>query len=140
MSSIGHKFKMHGRSDLDYVMNPGDCRSISGGRVLVSSILVVFCSVTQKFVVLFVAELEIAARVMVPNIMLSVYHLLELLRLKIGEENLGAVEITNSWSVVGCTCHVDVKNYILCKLMDQGLLCIKYITGDSNGADTLLRN
>ena len=31
MWSTGYKFKIHGRSDLDYATNQDDCRSIPGG-------------------------------------------------------------------------------------------------------------
>ena len=31
MWKMTYKFKIHGRSDLDYATNPDDCRSISGG-------------------------------------------------------------------------------------------------------------
>ena len=31
--SVGHKFVIHGRSNLDYVTNTDDRHSISGGRV-----------------------------------------------------------------------------------------------------------
>ncbi len=42
MWSTGYKFKIHGRSDSDYAMNPDDCRSILGGCVLVNDVPISF--------------------------------------------------------------------------------------------------
>jgi hypothetical protein len=50
--SIRHKFKVHSRSDSDYPMNSSNRRSISGGRVFMNGMPIVFHSVTQKFVML----------------------------------------------------------------------------------------
>jgi hypothetical protein len=99
----------------------------------VNNVPISFRSVTQKFVTLSVTEAEIAAGVMVTQDMLYVYRLLESLELKVElpmileMDNSGAVDIANSWSV-GCrTRHVDVRNYFLQELKDQGLLVMKNI-------------
>ena len=55
-------------------------------------------------------------------------------------DNSGAVDIANSWSVGGRTCHVDVQNYFLRELKDQGLLVIKHIVGGKNDADIFTKN
>ena len=105
-----------------------------------------FHSATQKFVTLSVTEAEIAAGVMVAQDMLYVYHLLESLKLKVElpmvleMDNLGAVDIANSWSVGSRMRHVNVRNYFLQELKDQGLLVIKHIPGDSNDADIFMKN
>ena len=97
-----------------------------------------FRSVVQKFFTLSVMEVEIAAGVMVAQDMLYMYHLLESLELNtelpmvLKIDNSGAVDIANSWSVGGRTRHVDVRNYFLSKIKDQGLLVIKHIPGDSD--------
>ena len=75
--------------------------------------------------------------VMVAQDMLYIYLSLESLKLKVKlpivleMDNSGAVNISNSWSGDGRTRHVDVQNYFLCKLKDQGLLVIKHIPGDA---------
>ena len=135
-------FKIHGRSKSDYATNPDDRRSISGGRVFANCRPICFRSVTQKFVTLSVTEAEIAAGVMVAQDMLYVYRLLESLDLKVKlpmvleMDNSGAVDIANSWSVGGRTRFVDVRNYFLCKLKDQGLFVIKHIAGDDEYMNT----
>ena len=81
--STGYKFKIHGRSDLDYAMNLDNHRSVSGGRVFVNNVPISFRSVTQKFVTLSVTEAKIAAGIMVAQDMLYVYQLLESLELEV---------------------------------------------------------
>jgi hypothetical protein len=55
-------------------------------------------------------------------------------------DNSGLVDIANSWSVGGRTHHVDVRNYFLQELKDQGLLVIKHIAGEQNDADIFTKN
>ena len=52
----------------------------------------------------------------------------------------GSVDIANGWSVGGRTHHVDVRNYFLCELKDQGLLVIGHIAGESNNANIFTKN
>jgi hypothetical protein len=83
---------------------------------------------------------EMAQGMMVVQDMLYVFHLLELLRLKvklpmvlkIKMDNSGAVDIVDSGSVSSRMYHVDVTNYILHELQDQGLLIIRNSPADSN--------
>ena len=114
--------------------------------MFVNSTPISFRSVTQKFVTLSVTEAEIAAGVMVAQDMLYMYCLLESLKLKVElpmmleMDNSGTVHIGNSWSMRGRTHHVDVHNYFLCKLKDQGLLVIRHIAGELNDADIFPKN
>ena len=90
---------------------------------------------------LSVMEAEIAAGVIVAQDMLYIYQLMESLELEVEMsmvlemDNSGTVDIVNSWSVGGRTRHVDVRNYFLRKLKDQGLLVIRHISGELNNAD-----
>jgi hypothetical protein len=78
----------------------------------------------QNFVTLSETEAEIAAGVMVVQDMLHLYHLLDLLELRVELpmmlklDNSGAVDIANSWSVDNRTRHVDERNYYLRELKD----------------------
>jgi hypothetical protein len=91
-------------------------------------------------------EAKIAAGVIVAQDFLCVYRFLELLRLTVElpmlleMDNSEALDIMYSWSVGGHMHHIDVCNYILCKLKDQGVLIIKYIPGDKNDADIFIKN
>ena len=55
-------------------------------------------------------------------------------------DNRGAVDLANNWSVGGRTRHIDVKNYFLRELKDQGILVVKHVAGDSNDADIFTKN
>ena len=55
-------------------------------------------------------------------------------------DNSSAVDIVNSWSVGGRMHHIDVRNYFLWELKDQGLLVIKHIEGEKNDANILTKN
>ena len=55
-------------------------------------------------------------------------------------DNSGAVDISNSWSDGGRTRHINVRNFFLCKLKDQGLIVVKHIHGDMNDMDIFTKN
>ena len=140
------EFTVHGRSDSDYAGNTDDRRSVSGGRVFVNESPTCFRSSTQKFVTLSVTEAESAAGVMVAQDMLHVMRLLVSLGLKVKlpmlleMDNKGAVDLANNWSVGGRTRHVDVHNYFLRDLKDEGILRIQHVPGDDNDADIFTKN
>ncbi len=135
------KFRIGGRLDSDYAANTDDRRSVSGGRVFLENAPIIQRSVTQKFVTLSVTEAESAAGVMVAQDMLYAYRLLESmgsevkLPMVLEMDNKRAVDLANNWSVGGRTWHMDVSNYFLCKLKDQGIILIKHVPGDENEAD-----
>ena len=55
-------------------------------------------------------------------------------------DNKGAVDLANNWSVGGRTRHVDVRNYFLRELKDEGVLSIKHVSGEDNEADIFTKN
>lgn len=140
------KFRIHGRSDSDYAANTQDRRSISGGRTFVNGAPVVFRSSTQKFVTLSVTEAETAAGVMVAQDMMYVYRILTSIGLEVElpmileMDNKGAVDLANNYSSGGRTRHVDVRNFYLRELKDEGLLKIKHVPGEDNDADIFTKN
>jgi len=100
----------------------------------------------QKFVILSVTEAKIAAGVMMVQDMLYVYRLMESLELKVELPmvlemgNSDTVDIANSWSVGGRMHHVNVRNYFLHELKDQGLLVTRHISRDKNDTDIFTKN
>ena len=140
------KFKISGRSDSDYAANTDDRRSVSGGRTFLESAPVIHRSATQKFVTLSVTEAESAAGVMVAQDMLYTYRMLTSMGLQVEMpmvlemDNKGAVDLANNWSVGGRTRHVDVRNYFLRELKDEGVLSIKHVSGEDNEADIFTKN
>ena len=83
---------------------------------------------------------------MIAQDMLYVYHLLLSLGLKVElqmlleMDNKGAVDLANNWSVGGCIRHVDVRNFFLRELKDEGLLVIEYVSGNENDVDIFTKN
>ena len=123
-----------------------DCRSISGGRVFMNGAPTSFCSAMEKFVTLSVTEADIVAGIMVVQDMMYMYRLMKSLKLKVELpmvleiDNSRAANVANSWSVGGRMCHVDVHNYFLWELKDQGLMVIRHIRRDSNEVDIFMKN
>jgi hypothetical protein len=125
-----------------------DRRSVTGCRTsFLENCPVCYRSTTQRHVTLCVTEAEGAAGVMEAQDMLFVYNILKSLGLKVQLpmvlelDNKGAIDLANSWSVDGHTCHVDVRMYFLRELLkDDGLLVIRHISGDNNDADIFTKN
>ena len=42
-------------------------------------------------------------------------------------DNKGAVDLANNWSLGGQTRHVDVRNHFLWELKDEGLIMVKHV-------------
>jgi hypothetical protein len=90
-------------------------KSISEYRVLLEGAPVMFKSSTQKSVTLSVCEAEQTAGVLCAQDMMYVWNVLESMGLKVKppmilemDNNKGAVDLANNWSVGGGTRHVDV--------------------------------
>ena len=47
-------------------------------------------------------------------------------------DNKGVFYLANNWSVGGRTRHVEVRNYFLRDLKDEGLLVVKHVAEDDN--------
>eukprot|EP00984_Skeletonema_dohrnii_P034690 scaffold33638_cov142-Skeletonema_dohrnii-CCMP3373.AAC.8 len=139
-------FRISGRADSDYAVNPDDRRSISGGRTFLNECPIIAKSATQKTVSLSVTEAEQNAGVSTAQDMIFVLRVMEALGLKVElpmvleMDNKGAVDLANNWSVGGRTRHVDVKNHYLRELKEQNLLIIKHVPGDDNDSDIFTKN
>ena len=55
-------------------------------------------------------------------------------------DNQGAVGLANKWSVGGRTHRVDVRQNVLRKLKENGILPVKWIPGPTNNADLHTKN
>ena len=55
-------------------------------------------------------------------------------------DNKGGVDLANNYSVGGRTRHVEVRQYFLRELKDQGLLVIRHLPGNDNDADIFTKN
>jgi hypothetical protein len=55
-------------------------------------------------------------------------------------DNKGAVNLVNSFSVQGCTQHIDVKQCFLQELKEAKVLVVKWIQGSENEIDIFTKN
>jgi hypothetical protein len=140
------EFEITGESDSDYAKCLDTRKSISGIAVFLNKAPVVFRSATQKTVCLSVTEAEQAAGVACAQDMLYVMRLVQGLGLKVKLpmelriDNKGAVDLANNWSCGGRTRHVDVRQYFLRDLKEEGLIVTKWKSGLENAADGFTKN
>jgi hypothetical protein len=55
-------------------------------------------------------------------------------------DNKGAVDFINGWSVSGRTRHIEVKQYFLRELKEQGIIKIVWKSGDEMTSDIFTKN
>ena len=55
-------------------------------------------------------------------------------------DNKGAVGLAKSWTVGGRTRHVDVRQYFLRELKEEGLILVEWISGDDMSSDIFTKN
>ena len=55
-------------------------------------------------------------------------------------DNKGAVELANNWSISGRTRHMEVRQYFLRDLKDEGLIIAEWISGDEMSSDLFTKN
>jgi hypothetical protein len=55
-------------------------------------------------------------------------------------DNKGANDLTHNWSVGGRTRHVNVREWFLRDLKEEGIIEVKWIAGDDNSADLFTKN
>ena len=55
-------------------------------------------------------------------------------------DNKGAKDLTHNWSVGGRTRHVNVREWFLRDLKEEGVVEVKWISGDNNSADLFTKN
>ena len=78
--------------------------------------------------------------------MLYVMRIVEALGLKVKKpmeltmDNKGAVDLANNWSVGGRTRHVDVKQYFLRDLKEEGVIQVSWVSGLENVSDGFTKN
>jgi hypothetical protein len=142
-----YEFVIAGRSDSDYAKDTDTCRSLSRTSTLLNgSPMIHTCSKTQQNVTLLVAEAELVAATQCTQDMLFAMRAAELMGLIVKKpiileiDNEGAVDLTHNWSVGGRTRHVEVRQYFLRDLKEDGIIWSKWIPGDSNSSDLFMKN
>jgi hypothetical protein len=98
-------------------------------------------SATQKIAALLSCKAELNTAVLCVQDMLYAKNLIELIGLKVELpmkleiDNKGAVDLIISFSVGGCTCHIDVKQCFLRELKEAKQLVVNWIPGLENSAN-----
>jgi hypothetical protein len=140
------EFRVSGRSDSDYAACTSTRRSVTGYVVKLEGAPVAVKSSMQKTVSLSVTESELMAGVHCAQEMLYTKRVLESMGLKVElpmvleMDNKGAVDLANNWSVGGRTRHIETRQLFLRNLKEDGVMKIKWISGESNEADLFTKN
>jgi hypothetical protein len=140
------QFKIKGRSDSDYVKDMQTKQSILRYMVFLKDAPVMHRSAMQKTVTLLSCKSELNAAVICVQDMLYAKNLIELIGLKVKLpmkleiNNKGAVDLINSFSVGGCTRHINVKQCFLREHKEAKQLVVNWIPGSGNSADMFTKN
>jgi hypothetical protein len=140
------EFIIEGRSDSDYAKDVEKRRSVSGYSVFMSDAPAAMASRMQNHTTLPVTEAELAAATQCSQDMLFVMRVLESVGLKVKKpmilkvDNKGAMDMTHNWTVGGRTRHVNVREWFLRDLKEEGIILVKWIAGDENSADLFTKN
>ena len=77
---------------------------------------------------------------------LYVIRIMESIRLKVKlpmkllVDNKGAVDLANNWSISGRTRHMEVRQYFLRDMKDEGIIITEWIRRDKMSADLFTKN
>lgn len=133
-------------SDSDYAACKATRRSVTGYAVFMEGAPITVKSSMQKTVALSVTEAELMAGVTCAQDMLYARKVLESLDLKVKlpmlleMDNKGAVDLANNWTVGGRTRHIETRQLFLRELKEEGVLSIKWKSGEDNPSDLFTKN
>jgi hypothetical protein len=139
-------FVISGEADAAYATNVEGRYSVSGHAVFLNNAPIKEKSKMQNCVTLSVTEAELVSGTECAQYMLRAYRVLHSLGLKVKLpmvlkiDNRGAVDLANNWSVSGRTRHMDVRNYFLRDLKEEGLMHVIWEDGLNMSADLYTKN
>jgi hypothetical protein len=141
-----YEFNVAGKSDAAYATDTTNRRSISGYAVFLNGAPIAQKSGQQKSVTLSTAESELADGTQCAQDMLYAMRILESIGLRVRKpmileiDNKGAVGLANNWSVGGRTRHVEVRQYFLRELKEEGIIHTVWLRGDDMCSDLFTKN
>ena len=100
----------------------------------------------MPIVALLVTEVELFVVVLCAQDMIFVMRVLQSIGLKVKlpmelyVDNKGAKDICHNWSVGGRTCHVEVKQYFLWDLKEQGIINVVWRAGSTMPSDLFTKS
>lgn len=139
-------FKIMGRSDANYAACPDTRRSVTGYTVFVANAPTECKCNMQNWVVLSVTEAETVSATSCAQSMMFHYRLFCALGLTVElpmileVDNKGAKDLVNNWSVGGRLRHVDIRQFFLRDLKEDGLIRVKWIPTEENSSDLFTKN
>ncbi len=140
------QFKIKGRSDSDYTKDTQTRQSISGFMVFLEDAPVMHRSAMQKTVALLLCKAQLNASVLCVQDMLYAKNVIGLIGLKVElpmkmeTDYKEAIDLINSFSVGGCTRHINVKQCFPRELKEAKQLVVNWILGLENSADMFIKN
>jgi hypothetical protein len=141
-----HEFVILGRSDTNYAACPDTRRSIGGHNVFLHQAPTESKCNMQNWVTLSSTEAETAGATTCAQSMLFHYRLLRSVGLKVRlpmvleVDNKGTKDLVNNWSAGGRLRHVEVRQFFLRDLKEDGLIVVKWIPTDVNSSDIFTKN
>ena len=141
-----YEFNIRGKSDADYAKDPDNRKSISGTTTFLNDAPVAMQSGQQNTVTLSVCEAELMAAVQCAQDMLYVYRIMTSIGLKVitpmilEVDNRGTVDLANNWSIGGRTRHIEVRQYFLQDLKEEGLIITRWCPGTEMSSDLFTKN
>ena len=133
-------------SDANYATDPDNRHSISGWSTFLEGACISKKSKQQDIVTLSVTEAELFAAVACAQDLVFKKHALESMGLKVQLpmilkiDNKGAVDLANSWSVRGCTRHMDCRVNYLRELKEQGIILCQWTSSETMASDMFTKN
>ena len=141
-----YEFLITGKSDANYAADTTTRHSITGYTVFLNGASIAQKSAQQKSVTLSTAEAELAAGTQCAQDMLYSMRIMESIGLCVKKpmileiDNQGAVGLANNWSVGGRTRHVEVRQYFLRELKEEGTIRTIWLAGDKMCSDLFTKN
>ena len=140
------EFVIEGFSDSEYAKCPDTRKSVGGSTVTLCGAVVVDKSKKSPTVALSVTEAELTQATSTAQDMLYVMRVMESMGLKVQKpmilkvDNKGAKDIAHNWSVGGRLRHVSVKEFFLRDLKLEGLIIVKWMSGEDMPSDLFTKN
>jgi hypothetical protein len=119
---------------------------VSGIITFLCGAVITLRSKLMPMVALSVTKVELFAAVMTVQDMLFIMLIIDSMGLLVKKpmileiDNKGAKDLVNNWSVGGRLRHVEVKQFFLRELKEQGLIVVKWLASEDNTSDMLTKN
>jgi hypothetical protein len=135
-----------GMSDTTYASDYDTRRSVMGRTTFLNDAPVIMKSNMRRIADLSVTESELGGATETAQDMLFTMRSVEAMGLKVKKpmilyvDNKGAKDLINNWSVGGRTRHIEVRQYFLRELKEQGIIHCVWTAGTGMCSDLFTKN